>query len=296
MKVENITIIGSGPAGISSAIQLKRYGITPVLLEKNEIGGLLRNANLVENYPGFPGGISGVELVNLFERHLKGIKIKVHFENTTNIDLEKELFRIETTKEVFYSRILVIASGTKVREFTDCPLPDEVKDKILYEIHPIIKVRDSKIVIVGAGDAAFDYALNLGKNNEVVILNRGNTLKCLPLLWERAIKTPTIAYMDRTSICKVINDSENLILLECKNSKGILNLHTNYIVFATGREPQLDFLSKRLKENITKMEGEGLLYLIGDVKNNIYRQTAIAVGDGIMAAMKIHNELKQEKI
>ena len=67
-KVEGVTIIGAGPAGIAAAIQLKRYGITPLLLEKNMLGGLLRNANLVENYPGFPVGISGLHLTSLFER------------------------------------------------------------------------------------------------------------------------------------------------------------------------------------------------------------------------------------
>ena len=185
MQTEDVIIIGVGPAGIATAIQLKRYGIVPLLLEKNETGGLLRNANLVENYPGFPGGISGLALVNLFEKQLAENSIRVIFEETTELDLKDNLFTVATSRRVYYSRIMVVASGTKPKKSGISEAAEEVKDKIFYEVYPLLKVKGKKIVIVGAGDAAFDYALNLGKNNEVVILNRSRTTKCLPLLKER---------------------------------------------------------------------------------------------------------------
>jgi thioredoxin reductase len=210
----------------------------------------------------------------------------------TKLDLEGGMFLVETPGRIYYSQVVVVASGTKPRRFTDFELPEEVRDKILYEIYPILRVKRKKIVIVGSGDAAFDYALNLGKNNEVVILNRGETVKCLPLLRERARVSPGITYCENTGVSRIMSDSQNRMLLECMGPGGISKLRAHFVVFAIGREPQLDFLSEKLRDNAGEMESRGVLYLIGDVKNGPFRQTAIAVGDGIMAAMKIYRRLE----
>lgn len=292
MQTENVIIIGAGPAGVATAIQLKRYGIIPLLLEKNETGGLLRNANLVENYPGFPCGISGPALVNLFEKQLAEHSINVRFAETTELDLKDNLFRVATSRGVYYSRVIVVASGTKPKKPDVPEVAEEVKDSIFYEVYPLLNVKRKKIVIVGAGDAAFDYALNLAKNNEVVILNRSRTTKCLPLLRERVESAPSISYREDTKILGITSISPTDMLVECSRPGGISKLDAHYLIFAIGREPQLDFLSERLKGNARKMEDRGVLYFVGDVKNGAFRQTAIAVGDGIMAAMKIYERLK----
>ena len=287
MQTENVTIIGAGPAGIAAAIQLKRYGIVSLLLEKNETGGLLRNANLVENYPGFPGGVSGPYLVSLFEKQLVENSLEIVFTETTELDLKDELFMVVTSRKVYYSQVVIVASGTKPKKFAALEVPEEIRDKIFYEVYPLLKAKGKRVVVVGAGDAAFDYALNLSKNNEVVILNRGKTTRCLPLLRERVKLSPSITYREDTEIIRMTSVSPAKMLLECNSPRGVSKLDAHHLIFAIGREAQLDFLSERLKSNARKMEKRGVLYFVGDVKNNAFRQTAIAVGDGIMAATKI---------
>jgi len=98
VNIKDVVIIGAGPAGISAAIQLKRYGIEPTLLEKEEIGGLLKNANLVENYPGFPNGVPGPELVKLFKKQLENAQIKVHFEKVLKLKLLSLFLKKESMK------------------------------------------------------------------------------------------------------------------------------------------------------------------------------------------------------
>lgn len=292
MNVENVVIIGAGPAGIAAALQLHRYGIKPIILEKDKIGGLLRNADLVENYPGFPDGISGVNLTDLFTTQLLN-SVDVIFEEVICLDFHEGVFLIETPERTFHSRLVLVGSGTRAREFSDIEIPENAKRRVFYEIHPILEEKGRRIIIVGAGDAAFDYALNLGHHNDITILNRGENENCLPLLRERAERSPSISYHKQTEISMINGDSSGELQVECKSPEGTLKFNAHYLIFATGRDPQLDFLSGNLKENAGELEDRGLLYFAGDVKNDIFRQTSISVGDGVMAAMKMSKKITE---
>ncbi|MFA4852164.1 MAG: NAD(P)/FAD-dependent oxidoreductase, partial [Bacteroidales bacterium] len=96
MKTNDVAIIGAGPAGIACTIQLSRYGIMPLLFERDIPGGLLKNANLVENYPGFPGGIKGTKLIEKMTRQLDMAQVTVIHENVTLVSCKEDLFRIKT--------------------------------------------------------------------------------------------------------------------------------------------------------------------------------------------------------
>jgi len=288
MKTEKVAIIGAGPAGISTAIQLKRYGINPVLFEKGEVGGLLKNANLVENYPGFPEGISGLNLIELFKKQLKNLSLKIFYEEIKRLDYANNIFLLKTPEKLFYSSIVVIASGTKPKRPTHFEISENAKNKIFYEVYPLLKVKKKQIIIIGAGDAAFDYALNLAKNNKITILNRSKRLKCLPLLWRKIRSLPEVTYREQIKISK-ISDNKGKLILKCKNN---LKFFADYVIFAIGREPELSYFSQTLKKKSSDMENKGLLYFVGDVKNGIFRQTAIAVGNGIYTGMKIYQRLK----
>jgi thioredoxin reductase (NADPH) len=287
MKPDEVIIIGSGPAGATAAIQLKRYGIPFVLLEKERVGGLLWNANLVENYPGFPAGVSGPRLVRLIEKQMERLGVEVTFDSVTQLRYNKTGFQLKTLQTEYHPRFVIVASGTK-----PYPLPISVlegaRSKVFCDVYHLLEESNKQIVIIGAGDAAFDYGLNLTKNrNSVTILNRGKDVKCLSLLWERALAEPGIEYRAETPVCKVELDETDARLRVQTEAGG--SLRADYLLFATGRVPQVSFLPDELINN--NIEG---VYFAGDVKNGLYRQAAIAAGDGLRAAMKIHHLLNSE--
>ena len=293
MQIEDVIIIGAGPAGLSAAVQLQRYGLTPRLLEQAQVGGLLRNANLVENYPGFPGGITGWELVKLFEEQARCTPVQVTYDRVMELNYSAGVFRVATRNSVYESRVAVIATGTSPRVFTEFVVPSSLQDRVLYEVYPLLDAAGMRIAIVGAGDAAFDYALNLARKNTVLVLNRNDQVKCLPLLRERASAAPNISYHPGIAVTGLSGSPEDGITLECTSSAAGSQLKVDYLIGALGREPNVDFISPQLLEISSELEQQGSLYWIGDVKNGIYRQTAIATGDGIRAAMQIYRYFKE---
>lgn len=293
MGIEDIAIIGAGPAGLAAALQLKRVGTTPLLLERTCVGGLLSNAELVVNYPGFPAGVSGQELVCLFREQAARASVEVAHDEVVALTYKSGLFQVQTRQSLHCSKTVVIASGTKPVTFSDDLVPADALDCIYYEVAPLREVAGKRIVVVGAGDAAFDYALNLAKRNHVTILNRSDKAKCLPLLWERAIANSHITYLRCTRITNIERISDDCLTFECMTPTTNLRIHAHYLIGALGREPQLGFVAGDLREKLGQLQVGGCLHVIGDVKNGAFRQTAVAVGEGILAGMKIYHRLKE---
>ncbi len=297
-------IIGSGPAGITAAIQLKRYGLEPLLLERRELGGLLWNANLVENYPGFPNGVRGEKLIGLMKKQIKRLGVNVKREEVTDVEFEGEKFVVTTKNVKRKCEFLIVASGTKSKPVPDIIAP-EARGRVFTEVWPLLGFDRKTVVIVGAGDAAFDYALNLSKKgNFVTILNRGETVKCLGLLFERAARESLIRYRAGVAVREIKTDetTDRLKLalsevegVKCEARGGEELIEADYILFAIGREPNLDFLSEEVERHKEELVAAGRLYFVGDVKNELYRQVAIAAGDGLRAAMQIYSVVSGER-
>jgi thioredoxin reductase len=295
-----VAVVGGGPAGCAAAIQLARYGLETVLFERNRLGGLLLNANLVENYPGFPEGIVGAKLAERFVEHLCRLKVDVRM--TEVLGLERGDLSTQRTPRVtvgtdqgsFHARAVVIATGTRAKALP-VSIPESVQERVVYEVWPILDVREKRIAVVGAGDAAFDYALNLAtRGNEVVILNRSSRRSCLPLLWKRARAEERIAYEEGAEVLGVESSNEKLLL--CYGEAGDeRRLLADFMVVAIGRAPEMSCISEKARTDLAPLERGGRLHLIGDVVRGHYRQTAIAVGDGLCAAMKICDSLEGDE-
>ncbi len=283
-----VGIIGAGPAGIAAAIQLKRFGFVPIVFEAAQIGGLLHNANLVENYPGFPGGISGINLVKLIEEQFLDHEIDLVNEKVIDLDYSqgKDHFMISTGEHQYFSEIIVVATGTNSRVLTGF---DSISSDLFYEVKDLTGIKNKHIIIIGAGDAAFDYAINLSRNNDVTILNQGSETKCLPLLWERCKNNEKIRYLENTKLVSADHIDGRLRFLIDVNGEQ-REIIGDKLLAAIGREPEISFLSKKIIQQKDELISKDRLYFIGDVTNEIFRQASIAVGNGVLTAMKIYQK------
>jgi thioredoxin reductase (NADPH) len=293
--MDDVLIVGAGPAGLAAALQCSRAGLSVRVFEQNRPGGLLWNANLVENYPGFPGGISGPGLVNRFLKQVSASGVEITPGRVTSLDWQTDSFEAVTPSGAYSAKTVILAPGTRPRLLETPAIPSEIASFVVYQIADLPPgLSKQRIIIIGSGDAAFDYAMNLGVSNTVTILNRGNTIRCLPLLWQRATKCANIHHVP-LAVLKQIEPRGKELCITYSREGELSRLTADYLLVAIGREPDLRFLSQNLLQTLPDLEKSGLYHLAGDAKNGMFRQVSIAVGDGIRAAMTVSNTLLEKK-
>ena len=297
---EEVAILGAGPAGIAAAIYLKRAGFSPILFEKQQPGGLLRHAFLVENYPGFPRGITGTKLADLFAKHLQKIGVAITKSEVKRVDHQNAGFCVKTDNGVFVSSAIIIASGTNPKKIQITGAALFEGTRLFYEPSsiPLKETAGKKrILVIGGGDIAFDYSLTLLEwGHEVTILCRSEPV-CLPLLKKRVLqKKATLHVM---CVPQKIWKNHKGLLLQCQQQDQIMEHSADFILVACGRDQNISFLPPNLtkyfdnKRDFPQTSLPGL-YVAGDVVRGTYRQTGVAVGDGIHAAMMVQKYLKEK--
>lgn len=280
---------------MACAIQLKRMGLDPLVIEKSQLGGMLPNANLIENYPGFPGGITGPQLAGRMIDQFNAFNIEVIKDEIHQVRNEKGIFTLNSKKEEYNCTRLVIATGTNYLVPAYCPEELIEKGFIHFDIMGLRQVTGKTIGIIGAGDAAFDYSLTLAENgNDVFIFNRGNFIKALKVLTGKVFINNRINYKENISLSSLeLIDYKSLSAI-FNSASGISNYSLDYLIFATGRIPGDSFFRESLKGMLPGLVNEHRLFLAGDVINGNCRQVSVAVGDGVKAAMEIfRNESNQ---
>lgn len=271
-------IIGAGPAGCAAAVQLRRSGHNILMIEKDRVGGLLRNAWRVENYLGFPDGISGKELVALMEAQIKRFGIEIKKAEVTEVVREGDVFKVKTSEESLSAKTVIVATGTVPKRVESTGeeyiTPSGMNSagrglkpavNIFYHVGDIpIPSEDKRIVVVGGGDTAFDSAISLHeKGYKPIIITRSEAC-CLPLLKDEA----------EARDIEVIKSEDSFEDSDCP------------VLVAIGRDPAM----LKMPE-----EGNGL-FLVGDVKNGLQRHVHVAAGDGLRVALETQKIVEEGKV
>ena len=294
MHIYDCIIVGSGIAGMSSAIYLKRANKDILLLEGYIPGGQINNTSNVENYPGFTK-IDGPSLVTNLQEQINSMEIPLKYEKVNDINKEDN-FIVETNKEKYLTKNIILATG---RTPNKLGIEDEFIGKgVSYcALCDGNLYKDEEVVVVGGGNSAFEESLYLSKIcKKVTILNRSDKLKASMILQEEVSKKENIEVIYNCSIEKI--NSENNKIISVLTNKEIINCTGIFIYI--GLTPNLDYINLDLdKENNyiivdnkmkTNIEG---IYACGDIiKKDVY-QIITAASEGAIAATSIIRSMER---
>jgi len=294
----DVVIIGGGPAGLTAGLYTSRARLNSLLIEKGLIGGQITNAERVENFPGFPEGISGFELGELMHRQATRYGLETIMSEVTGIDLKGEQKIVKTTEGDFTTRAIVIAGGS-VYQKLGVPGEKEFTGKgVSYcatcdGALPVF--RDQPLAVVGGGDAAITEALHLARfASKVTVIHRRDQLRATRILQEKAFSEPKIDFLWDSVVKKIEGEAsvKRISLNQVKTGDSSF-LDAAGVFISIGFKPDTDYLKGILPLDATghiitndKMETEipGIL-AAGDIRHNSARQAIAAAGDGATAAI-----------
>lgn len=310
MKNAKVVIIGSGPAGYTAAIYAARANLEPVLFEgffTGPAGGQLMTTTEVENYPGFPEGITGPSLMDQFRKQAVRFGTTVISEDVGEVDLLNHPFTVKGKKETYKALSVIIATGATAnrlkipgtldgefwqRGVTACAVCDGAM--------PIFRNKD--LYVIGGGDSAMEEATFLTKfGSKVYIVHRRDKLRASKIMQERALKNPKIEVLWDSEIVKVSGDDVvREVLVKNVKTGEEKTRPAGGVFFAVGHTPNTAFLQGQIELESngyirvvpgTTKTNVPLVYAAGDAQDHVYRQAITAAGTGCMAAIEVEREL-----
>lgn len=295
-KEYKVVIIGGGPAGLTAGLYTSRARLSSLLIEKGVVGGLVASAGQVENFPGFPDGISGLELGELMHQQATKYGLETITAEVSGIKLQGEQKVITTTEGDLNSQAIIIASGSERQKLG---IPGEVeftgKGVSYCATCDAWFFTDKPVAVAGGGNAALNEALDLVKfASRVTIIHRRNQLRATRILQERAFAEPKIEVQWNT----VVDEIEGADVVERLKLRDVITgekstLDVDGVFISVGLKPNTDYLKGILPLDATghiitneRMETEiaGIL-AAGDVRHDSARQAITAAGDGATAAI-----------
>jgi thioredoxin reductase (NADPH) len=300
---EKVLIIGSGPAGLTAAIYAARADLHPLMIEGMERGGQLMLTTEVENYPGFPEGIMGPELMDGMRKQAERFGTRIVSSDATKVDLSELPFKVWVGEDLHESESLIISTGASARWLG---IPGESRLRG-YGVSACATCdgfffRDREIAIVGGGDSAMEEALFLTKfASKVTILHRRDEFRASKIMAQRAIDHPKIEVLWNTTIDEVLGD-DLVTGLRVKNvltdKESVLPVEGFFL--AIGHDPNTKIFQSQLDLDLagyistvdgsTRTSVDGV-FAAGDVVDHYYQQAVTAAGMGCQAAIDVEHWL-----
>jgi len=300
-------IIGGGPAGLTAGIYLVRGGIDTLLLERIVPGGTPVNTDRVENYPGFPEGISGRALMERFTSHAQscGLAIK-EFAEVVEVSYTGNTFLITTTSHQFESIGLIIATGTEPAKMNIPGEREFVGMGISYcATCDGAFFKNMDVAVIGGGDAAIEESLSLAKIvKKVYVVHRRDRLRAQKILQERAFRNDKIMFLWNKKPIEIGGTGQvEYLIVEDTLTGERTTVHVSGVFVYVGSRPNTSFLGNLVERDeagfivtdgnlCTKTKG---LFVAGDARKKTLRQIATAVGDGALAAVNLERYIVEER-
>jgi thioredoxin reductase (NADPH) len=310
--VRDTVILGSGCAGLTAAIYAARSNLKPLVLEGHEPGGQLSITTLVENFPGWPEGVQGPELIENMKKQATRFGAELKMAHLTSADLSTSPITLTIGKETVLTRTLIIASGASARWLN---LPSE-QALIGFGVSSCATcdgffASGKEIAVIGGGDPAMEEAIFLTRfATKVTIINRSENFRASKIMLERAIAHPQIEFLHNTVVeeCLGVEDKDlkGLKLLNTKTGErstlavSFMFLGIGHIPNASAFKGQIDLDHDdyiKTEDNVfVTLMGERLhgVYACGDVQDRRYRQAITAAGSGCMAALEVEKYLEEQ--
>jgi thioredoxin reductase (NADPH) len=304
-EVRDVLIVGSGPAGYTAAVYTARANLKPLLLAGSvTAGGELMNTTDVENYPGFPDGIMGPDLMENFEKQAARFGTEIQFEDVTDLDLDGDIKTVTIgTGETFRARSIILSTGSAYRELG---LPNEKR----LSGHGVswcatcdgFFFKDQDIAVIGGGDSAMEEALFLTKfAKSVTVVHRRDSLRASKIMADRALAHEKISFIWSSGVEDVLGQ-EKVTGLRLKNlvDGTETELAVTGVFVAIGNDPRTDLVKGKLDltaEGTIAVEGRTSktslkgVFAAGDVIDPTYRQAITASGSGCVAALDVEHYL-----
>lgn len=305
-EVQECVIIGSGPAGLTAAIYTARAGLTPIVIGGVEFGGQLMTTTLVENYPGFPNGIQGPELVQSFIQQAEKYGAKMQYQNATRVDFSQLPYKVFTDQTSYLTGSVIIAVGSKPRRLG---LPAEEQlwgkgvtacatcDGALY--------RDQVVAVIGGGDSAMEEALFLTRfASKVYIIHRRDQFRASKIMQDKVFAHPKIEVVWNSVVDDIKGEKfVEALVLSNTQSKAKTELLVAGIFLAIGHIPMTNPFVDQVdldQQGYVKVSGEvhtsqSGVFAAGDVADPTYQQVVTAAGMGCKAAIECEKYLSHAK-
>ena len=296
---EKVLIIGSGPAGLTAAIYAARADLAPVMIEGMQRGGQLMLTTDVENYPGFPDGIMGPELMDGMRTQAERFGTRIVSSDVTSVDLSERPFKVWVGDDLYESASLIIATGASAR-WLGIPGEERLRG---YGVSACATCdgfffRDRPLAIVGGGDSAMEEALFLTRfASQVHVIHRRDKLRASKIMGDRAQAHEKITIEWDSVVDEVLGDDDNGVTgvrLKNVHTDELRELNCTGYFSAIGHKPNTDLFKDVLdmdengylvcKPDTSRTNVEGV-FAAGDVQDHVYRQAITAAGSGCMAAI-----------